>query len=47
MGEIFADDEIKRDYLGKNLDGLNLVFSWDLPDAKVTAAELRSVIEKY
>jgi len=47
LGEVFAEDDIKREYLGKDLDGLNLVFSWDLPDAKVTAADLRSVIEKY
>lgn len=47
LGEIFAEDDIKREYLGKDLDGLNLVFSWDLPDAKVTAADLRSVIEQY
>ena len=47
LGEIFAEDDIKRNYLGKDLDGLNLVFSWDLPDAKVTAADLRSVIERY
>ncbi len=47
LGEIFAEDDIKREYLGKDLDGLNLVFSWDLPDAKVNAADLRSVIEQY
>ena len=47
LGEIFADDETKRNYLGDNQDGLNLVFLWDLPDAKVTAANLRKVIDKY
>jgi len=47
LGEIFASDEIKREYLGKNQDGLNLVFLWDLPDARVTAKGLRSVIKKY
>jgi len=47
LGEIFAKDEIKRMYLGEKQDGLNLVFLWDLPDAKTTAAELRKVIEKY
>jgi len=47
LGEIFASDEVKRDYLGQNQDGLNLVFLWDLPDARVTATDLRKVIEKY
>jgi len=47
LGEIFASDEIKRIYMGEKQDGLNLVFLWDLPDAKTTAAELRKVIEKY
>lgn len=47
LGEIFASDEIKREYLGEGQDGLNLVFLWDLPDAHVTAADLRKVIEKY
>ncbi len=47
LGEIFADDAVKRGYLGKNQDGLNLVFSWDLPDDRVTASDLRKVVEKY
>ena len=47
LGEIFASDDIKRDYLGDVQDGLNLVFLWDLPDARVTAKDLRKVIEKY
>jgi len=47
LGEIFASDEIKRDYLGQDQAGLNLVFLWDLPDARVTAKDLRRVIEKY
>jgi len=47
LGEIFASDEIKREYLGQDQGGLNLVFLWDLPDARVTANNLRNVIEKY
>lgn len=47
LGEIFASDAIKKEYLGKEQDGLNLVFLWDLPDAKTTAAHLKQVIENY
>ena len=47
LGEIFADDEIKKRYLGENQEGLNLVFLWDLPDSKITAANLKKVIKKY
>jgi len=47
LGEIFASDEIKKEYLGLDQAGLNLVFLWDLPDANVTAKDLRKVIENY
>ena len=47
LGEIFANDEIKREFLGKEQDGLNLVFLWDLPDAKTTADSLKKVLGKY
>ncbi len=47
LGEIFASDEIKKEYLGQDQAGLNMVFLWDLPDANVTAKDLRKVIENY
>jgi len=47
LGEIFADDQTKRKYLGELEDGLNLVFSWDLPDSRIDAVSLRKVIMKY
>jgi len=47
LGEIFASDELKREYMGEVQDGLNLVFSWDLPDSKTTAADIRNVIKQY
>lgn len=47
IGEIFGDDDTVRQYLGKQLDGLNLVFLWNLLGLKANARFLREVIRHY
>lgn len=47
IGEIFGSDEIIKQYIGKNQDGLNLVFLWDLLDLKPRASFFMNVIQKY
>jgi oligo-1,6-glucosidase/alpha-glucosidase len=45
LGEIFADNQTARDYLGQNLEGLNLVFQWNLLNVRPQANYLRDVIQ--
>jgi glycosidase len=47
VGEVFGDDETLKRYLGESLDGLNLIFLWDLMKLKVEASFLRDVIRHY
>jgi oligo-1,6-glucosidase/alpha-glucosidase len=44
LGELFGDDETIKKYLGEQMDGLNLVFLWDLLDIKVDAKYLMNII---
>ena len=47
IGELFGSDEVVRQYLGEQQEGLNLVFLWDLlPIRKVKAAFLRALIDR-
>lgn len=47
LGELFGDDDVIRDYLGKHQDGLNLVFSWNLMDLRMKAGHFRDIIRHY
>jgi glycosidase len=48
IGEVFGSQDMVRQYIGEELDGLNLVFLWDLlPISKVEAGLLRAVIQRY
>lgn len=47
IGELFGDPEVMRSYLGEALDGLNLVFLWDLVDQELDAGVLRQVLHRY
>jgi len=47
IGELFGDPEVMRSYLGEALDGLNLVFLWDLVDQELDASFLRQVLHRY
>lgn len=47
IGEVFGNDDTVRQYLGERLDGLNLVFLWDLLEPKVNTRFLRQVIRYY
>jgi oligo-1,6-glucosidase/alpha-glucosidase len=47
IGEIFGSDMILKDFLGQNIDGLNLVFSWDLMEKKINARSLYRIIQHY
>jgi oligo-1,6-glucosidase/alpha-glucosidase len=47
LGELFGNDDVMKEYLGKQQDGLNLVFSWDLMDLKISAPYFRSLIQRY
>jgi len=47
IGELFGADETIKGYLGERLDGLNLVFLWDLMDLEVNANFLRRVVRNY
>ncbi len=46
VGEVFGDDATVKKYIGENLDGFNLLFSWGLINFKPTAAFLRGVIRQ-
>lgn len=47
IGEVFGGDDILRKYLGDDLDGLNLVFLWDLLKPQPRARFFRRVIRHY
>jgi oligo-1,6-glucosidase/alpha-glucosidase len=47
VGELFGDDETLKRYLGENLDGLHLVFLWDLMDLKMEASFFKGVLCHY
>jgi oligo-1,6-glucosidase/alpha-glucosidase len=47
LGEIFADDDTIKKYLGSDNDGLNLIFLWDLMDLKIEAGFLRNIVRHY
>ena len=45
LGEVYADKETTKQYLGINLDRLNLVFQWNLINVRPTADYLRKILE--
>ncbi len=45
LGEIFADHQTARHYLGQDLEGLNLVFQWNLLNVRPQAKYLRDVLQ--
>jgi len=47
IGEVFGSDDILKKYLGDELDGLNLVFLWDLLKTKPIASFFRDVIQHH
>lgn len=47
LGEIYSSDADIKQYLGKDVDGLHLVFLWDLMDINLNAKTLREVIQHY
>lgn len=47
IGEVFGEDEILKQYLGAQSDGLNLVFLWDLLKTKPRAQFFRRVIAHH
>jgi len=47
LGEVYAGDETLKKYLGPDLDGLNLVFLWNLISGKADAIHLREVLQHY
>lgn len=47
IGEVFAHDDVIKRYLGNQLDGLNLVFLWNLLSLEMNAESLRRVIRHH
>jgi oligo-1,6-glucosidase/alpha-glucosidase len=47
LGELFGDDDTLKQYLGEGLDGLNLLFLWDLMKLKMDASFFRKAIDHY
>jgi oligo-1,6-glucosidase/alpha-glucosidase len=47
VGEVFGSDEKVKKYIGEKLDGMNLVFLWELLNVKGSAGYLRDVIRHY
>ncbi len=47
LGELFGEDTTIKKYMGDQLDGLNLIFLWELLKLKVDARFLRNVISHY
>jgi oligo-1,6-glucosidase/alpha-glucosidase len=47
LGELAGDDATVKQYLGDQLDGLHLVFLWDLLKTKPTACFFKDVIRHY
>ena len=46
LGEIYGDDVTIKAYLGQDLDGLNLVFLWNLLSVNPDADYLRDILQK-
>ena len=47
IGEVFGEDEVLKQYLGTQADGLNLVFSWELLKTRPRAQFFRDVIAHH
>jgi oligo-1,6-glucosidase/alpha-glucosidase len=47
LGELFGGDEALKAYLGPQLDGLHLVFLWDMLRMRTDAQFFGQVIERY
>ncbi|MFN2213040.1 MAG: alpha-glucosidase [Anaerolineales bacterium] len=47
LGEVFAKDVTLKKYLGTDMDGLNLVFLWNLIHGKADATHLREVLHHF
>jgi len=47
IGEVFGSDETLKQYVGADLDGLNLVFLWELLKTKPDARFFRDVIQHH
>jgi oligo-1,6-glucosidase/alpha-glucosidase len=47
LGELFGGDDVLKAYLGAELDGLHLVFLWDMLRVRATAGFFRQVMERY
>jgi alpha-glucosidase len=47
IGEVFGSQETLKEFLGKKLDGLNLIFLWELLNVKAHANALRKVVRHY
>jgi glycosidase len=47
LGEVFAQDGTLKKYLGTDLDGLNLVFLWNLLSIQADAIHLREVLHHF
>ncbi len=47
IGEVFGNIEEEKRFLGKELDGLNLIFLWELLNIKPKAKSIRKVISHY
>ena len=47
LGEIFADLATQKEYLGRDQDGLHLIFLWDLLFPRPNAAYLQKILARY
>ncbi len=47
LGEVYADHQTLKSYLGPDARGLNLVFQWDLLDLRPQADFFRELIRKF
>ena len=47
IGEVFGSKNIIKKYIGENLDGLDLVFIWDLLKVKGEASFFRNILQSY
>jgi alpha-glucosidase len=47
IGEVFGSQENLKEFLGNKLDGLNLIFLWELLNVKAHANTLRQVVRHY
>ena len=47
LGEVYADDEIIKQYLGSQQEGLSLVFLWDFLNLRSEAGYLRETLHHF